>query len=199
MKIKSAVFIKSSKKLRECPVDGKPEFAFVGRSNVGKSSLINTLLGRKNLAKTSAKPGKTQLINHFLINEQWYLVDLPGYGWAKVSKSKREKFSGLVAEYALGSKGLVNIFVLMDIRLEPQAIDIEFIEWLGEEGIPFSVVLTKSDKLSNNKINSNLTRYKKEISNYFVELPPMFITSSVNNSGKDELLEFIAEVNASIA
>lgn len=199
MTIKNAVFVKSSNRLGQCPDDGKPEFAFVGRSNVGKSSLINMLLGRKNLAKTSAKPGKTQLINHFLINERWYLVDLPGYGWAKVSKSKRDKFSGLVVEYVLGNKNLVNIFVLMDIRLEPQAIDIEFIEWLGEEEIPFSVVLTKSDKFSNNKINSHLHKYKKEISNYFEVLPPIFVTSSVNNSGKNDILEYIAEVYSSIA
>jgi GTP-binding protein len=195
MKIKTVAFVKSSSKIDQCPKNKVYEYAFIGRSNVGKSSLINALTNRKALAKISVKPGKTQLINHYRVNEDWYLVDLPGYGYAKVSKSKRSKFSELITSYVMNRENLINLFVLADSRIEPQDIDIEFMEWLGEMGIAFSVVLTKTDKLSVNKIQSQLAKFKRAIQNYFSELPPIFISSAANRQGVEEILNYIEEIN----
>lgn len=194
MLIKTAKFVVSNTSHKECPKDGKSEFAFIGRSNVGKSSLINMLTGNKKLAKTSGRPGKTQLINHFEINEQWYLVDLPGYGFAKVSKSARLTFEKFISEYLLERKELVNTFVLLDSRLEPQKIDIEFMNWCGEKGIPFSMVFTKIDKLSSSQLQKNLAVYKKEMLKYWDELPPVFTTSSESAFGKEKLLNYIGQL-----
>ena len=160
MQIKSAEFTISNTEVSKCPLDGKPEFAFIGRSNVGKSSLINMLTSKKGLAKTSGTPGKTQLINHFLINEHWYLVDLPGYGYAKVSRTQRSSFERFISDYLTKRETLYNIFVLLDARLEPQKIDLEFMNWCGEKGLPFSMVFTKIDKLSSTALQKNLAKYK---------------------------------------
>jgi GTP-binding protein len=191
MKIKDAVFVISNSELSKCPTDAKPEFAFIGRSNVGKSSLINMLTGKKSLAKTSGTPGKTQLINHFLIDEKWYLVDLPGFGYAKASKAKRFQWEKFIAEYLTKRETLLNIFVLLDARLEPQQIDLEFMNWCGEKGLPFSMVFTKIDKLSSTALQKNLAKYKKEMLKYWDELPPLFTSSATSNFGKEPLLNYI--------
>ncbi|MEJ2003510.1 MAG: ribosome biogenesis GTP-binding protein YihA/YsxC [Cyclobacteriaceae bacterium] len=191
MTIKNAEFITSSTRYNQCPPPDKPEIAFIGRSNVGKSSLINMLAGRKKLAKVSSKPGKTQLINHFLIDEKWYLVDLPGYGWAKVSKTDRGKWGEMIHDYLLERKNLVNIFVLLDSRLPPQPVDTDFIEWLGMNGIPFALVFTKADKQSHNKNQSAMARYRRFLKTQWETLPPVFLTSSASGSGKDELIRYI--------
>lgn len=196
MLIKTATFVVSNTDHKSCPTDGKPEFAFIGRSNVGKSSLINLLTGNKKLAKTSSTPGKTQLINHFEINEKWYLVDLPGYGYAKVSKTSRAKFEKFISEYLLERKVLINTFVLLDSRLEPQKIDVEFMNWCGEKGIPFAMVFTKIDKLSSSALQKNLAIYKKEMLKYWEELPPVFTTSSESKFGQEKLLNYIEKLLA---
>ncbi|MEM6522203.1 MAG: ribosome biogenesis GTP-binding protein YihA/YsxC [Bacteroidota bacterium] len=191
MNIIKSEFITSSANIGQCPKPELPEFAFIGRSNVGKSSLINMVTDRKSLAKVSSRPGKTQLINHFMINEGWYLVDLPGYGWAKVSKTEKVKWGVMIHDYLLERENLVNLFVLLDSRLEPQKIDVEFINWLGQKGIPFSIVFTKADKQSKNKTESNIARYRKFLKKYWEELPPIFTTSSFKKEGKETLLNFI--------
>lgn len=196
MNITSAEFVVSNSDVEKCPKGIIPEYAFIGRSNVGKSSLINMLTQRKNLAKTSGKPGKTQLINHFLINKNWFLVDLPGYGYAKVSKSLKSKFQKFITNYFEKRRQLVSAFVLIDIRLEAQKIDLEFIQYLGENGIPFSIVFTKADKLKPGKIEQNITAYQETLFNEgWEELPPIFITSSTNGKGKEELLSYIDSIN----
>ncbi|HOP04931.1 MAG TPA: ribosome biogenesis GTP-binding protein YihA/YsxC [Tenuifilaceae bacterium] len=197
MVIRSAKFVKSSPKVELCPPANLPEYAFIGRSNVGKSSLINMITGLKALAKVSGTPGKTQLINHFEINESWYLVDLPGYGYAKVSKDKREVFSSMITKYIMNRDNLNNLFILIDSRLEPQAIDLTFINWLGSNQIPFSLIFTKTDKLSSNTLNSSIARYKKELMKTWEELPHIFTCSAVTRTGREEILSFIEEVNAS--
>ena len=191
MKIKSAKFLVSNTDYKKCPDGNSHEFAFIGRSNVGKSSLINKLVERKALAKISGKPGKTQLINHFEINEEWFLVDLPGYGWAKVSKSSRSEFAIIITEYLLNRSNLVNTFVLVDIRLEPQKIDLEFINWMGEKGLPFAIVFTKCDKLSKPKVEQSEARFKKALLESWDELPPMLTSSSVSGLGREEILDYI--------
>lgn len=194
MLIRSAEFVISNSDVRKCPAPILPEFAFIGRSNVGKSSLINALANQKSLAKTSGKPGKTQLINHFLINKKWYLVDLPGYGYAKTSKSKRKKWEAFIEEYLLTRENLYTTFILLDSRLEPQKIDLEFMSWCGENQLPFSMVFTKTDKLSNVELQKNLAAYKREMLKYWEEMPPMFTTSSVSGQGREELLNYIQEL-----
>lgn len=195
MTIKTAEFIKSSGKWQECPEPTLPEYAFIGRSNVGKSSLINAILNRKDLAKTSQTPGKTQLINHFLINENWYLTDLPGYGYARVSKSMRRDFEKIITNYILNRKNLVNLFVLIDSRHTPQKIDIEFIEWCGENGVPFSIVFTKADKLKPNAVISNVENYKTELLKTWEDLPELYVTSAEKKTGGEEILQFIHSTN----
>lgn len=197
MKIKTASFVISNTDINLCPKDGKQEFAFIGRSNVGKSSLINMLTDFSKLAKTSGKPGKTQLINHFLINEEWYLVDLPGYGYAKVSKTNRKMFEKFISEYLTKREELVNVFVLLDSRLEPQKIDLEFMNWCGEKGIPFSMVFTKIDKLSSSALQKNLAKYKKEMLKYWEELPPVFTTSATSKFGREKVLNYIERIMGS--
>lgn len=179
--------------MKGCPPGDKPEFAFIGRSNVGKSSLINRLCNRKDLAKTSGKPGKTQLINHFLINDTWNLVDLPGYGYAKTSKSNLEKFEGIITSYITDRKNLICLFVLIDSRLEVQAIDAQFMEWCAEKEVPFCIVFTKADKLTRNQLNTNIFKYLNTLKRSWEELPQHFITSSETGMGKDELLAYIEE------
>jgi GTP-binding protein len=196
MQIKSAEFTISNTEVSKCPLDGKPEFAFIGRSNVGKSSLINMLTSKKGLAKTSGTPGKTQLINHFLINEHWYLVDLPGYGSAKVSRTQRSSFERFISDYLTKRETLYNIFVLLDARLEPQKIDLEFMNWCGEKGLPFSMVFTKIDKLSSTALQKNLAKYKKEMLKVWAELPPVFTTSAQSGFGKEPLLNYIEQILA---
>ncbi len=198
MIIKEAEFSLSAPTISLCPKDTKPEYAFIGRSNVGKSSLINMLCGRKNLAKTSATPGKTLLINHFVINKEWYLVDLPGYGYAKRSKKEIARLDQMIRSYILQRQQLVNVFVLIDIRLEPQKIDLEFIEWLGASSIPFSLVFTKADKLTAGKAKTNLEGYKKTLEVTWEELPPIFVTSSEKRQGKEELLDYIDSINKAL-
>jgi GTP-binding protein len=198
MNITAAKFLESNPSFTTCPSPHMPEYAFIGRSNVGKSSLINAMTNRNSLAKTSSTPGKTQLINHFLINENWYLVDLPGYGWAKVSKSKRLDFEGLITEYLSERKNLVVTFVLIDIRHEPQAIDLEFLEWLGENQIPFAIVFTKADKLNNSKMVASLARYEEVLKSRWEALPPHFITSAVKNEGTEEILTYIEQYNEAL-
>lgn len=198
MKIHSAKFIISNTDVRKCPGDPFPEYAFIGRSNVGKSSLINMLTDHKKLAKTSGKPGKTQLINHFLINESWYLVDLPGYGYAKVSKGQRRTFQKFIKEYFNKRMQLVCSFVLVDSRHEPQKIDLEFMEYLGENGIPFCIVFTKADKLSRSALEKNIGRYKKVMLENWEEMPTHFITSAETEMGKEAILDFIQNVNESL-
>ncbi len=193
--IKTAEFIKSSGKWQDCPDPVLPEYAFIGRSNVGKSSLINAMANKKDLAKTSQTPGKTQLINHFLINEEWYLTDLPGYGYAKVSKSLRKDFEKLITQYILNRTNLVNLFVLIDIRHSPQQIDLDFMQWCGESGIPFSIVFTKADKLRGNAAAKNTEEYRKKMEEFWDELPPMYITSAEKKQGGDEILSFIEKTN----
>ncbi|PKP43552.1 MAG: YihA family ribosome biogenesis GTP-binding protein [Bacteroidetes bacterium HGW-Bacteroidetes-13] len=199
MKISSAEFLISNSEVAKCPKDRLPEYAFIGRSNVGKSSLINMLTNRKDLAKTSSKPGKTQLINHFLINKNWFLVDLPGYGYAKVSKKSKSVFQEYITDYFLQREQLVAAFVLLDIRLEPQKIDLEFLEWLGVNEIPFFMVFTKADKVGTQRAILNVEAYKKVLlESLWEELPETFITSAVNNNGRDEILKKIQEINASL-
>lgn len=196
MKINRAEFVISNTDINKCPKDKIPEYAFIGRSNVGKSSLINMLTARKSLAKTSGKPGKTQLINHFIINDEWYLVDLPGYGYARVSKKDRSNFAKFIYDYLENRQNLVCTFVLVDSRLEPQSLDIKFINWLGEKGLPFVIVFTKIDKLSSNQLNKNLSKYKTEMLKYWEELPQTFMSSSSSGVGKLELLNFISKTNS---
>ena len=194
MKIKTATFTVSNSDHKLAPTDGRPEFAFIGRSNVGKSSLINMLTDVKKLAKTSSTPGKTQLINHFEINNEWYLVDLPGYGFAKASKTSRAQWEKFIAEYLLQRDTLLNIFVLIDSRIEPQQIDLEFMGWCGEKGLPFAIIFTKADKLTANKQAQNVAFYKKEMLKNWEELPPIFLTSSESKKGRDEVLEYVDEI-----
>ena len=198
MDIKTAEFIISNTDYKKCPENNIPEYAFIGRSNVGKSSLINMLTNRRNLAMTSSKPGKTLLINHFLINNEWYLVDLPGYGYATASKSMREKLKKIIESYILFRGQLTNLFVLIDSRHEPQKIDTEFMQWLGESGIPFAIVFTKKDKLSTSKFAENIEKYKQKLNEEWEELPPMFYTSSEKREGREELLNYIEEINKSL-
>ena len=195
MNIKSAVFCVSSPNYRKCPDDGRPEYAFIGRSNVGKSSLINMLTGVKGLAKTSGRPGKTQLINHFLINNEWYLVDLPGYGYARTSKTSREKWSTMMRDYFLHREALTNVYVLIDSRIPPQRIDLEFISFLGTNGIPLSIVFTKTDKEKQREVMTNIKTMKKALSEFWDELPPMFLTSSLTGYGREALLDSIESIN----
>ena len=192
------MFVKSSTREIDCPEAQLPEYAFIGRSNVGKSSLINLLTGRKKLAKTSSTPGKTQLINHFIINEGWYLVDLPGYGWARVSKIAKAEWKKMIDDYLRKRQNLTNVFVLVDIRHDPQKIDLEFINWLGEEGIPFCIVFTKADKLGKTQVQASVATYRKILKKDWEELPQQFITSSEDKVGKEEILVFIDEINQSI-
>ena len=195
MEITKADFVISNTNVKKCPEPTLPEYAFIGRSNVGKSSLINMLCGRKGLAKTSGKPGKTQLINHFLINDNWYLVDLPGYGYAKVSKNQKSKWEKFIQDYILERENLMCLMVLLDSRLPQQKIDLEFMNWLGESGVPFVMVFTKTDKLTKNQLKQKIQEYKKEMKAYWDELPTCFYTSSENSEGKAELLDFIEETN----
>lgn len=192
--IKEASFVVSNTDYQKCPKPDKPEFAFIGRSNVGKSSLINMLTGRKKLAKTSGKPGKTQLINHFLIDNQWYLVDLPGYGYAKTSKTKRSEWGKMIEEYLVNRENLQLVFVLIDSRLDPQRIDLEFIQWLGENGIPLAIVFTKVDKQSVNKTQSNVAKFRKTLLRTWEELPPLFASSAETAVGKEELTAYIQDI-----
>lgn len=198
MEIKSAEFIISNAVVSKCPDTRNPEYAFIGRSNVGKSSLINMLTGKNKLAKTSATPGKTMLINHFLINNEWYLVDLPGYGYAQRSKKDKEKLENMISSYILERQQMVNLFLLIDSRHEPQKIDMEFMEWLGENGVPFSIVFTKADKLGGSKLSQNISKYLKEVKKQWEELPPYFITSSENKTGRQEILDYIEQINKEI-
>ena len=191
---KHASFVISNTDYKKCPKPDKPEFAFIGRSNVGKSSLINMLTGRKGLAKTSGKPGKTQLINHFLIDESWYLVDLPGYGYAKTSKKNREAWGKMIQDYLLHRENLQICFVLIDSRLEPQKIDLEFIQWLGESGIPLALVLTKADKQSINKGQQSIARFRRTLKKSWETLPMIFLTSSETGLGRNELSEYINHI-----
>lgn len=195
MQIKTAEFIISNTDYRKCPQETKPEYAFIGRSNVGKSSLINMLTRRKGLAMTSSTPGKTMLINHFLINNAWYLVDLPGYGYARRGKENRERLRKIIEDYVLERQAMTNLFVLIDSRHEPQQIDLEFIEWLGENSIPFAVVFTKVDKLGAGKMQTNVEAYTRKLLETWEELPPVFITSSEKGQGREELLHYIEEIN----
>ena len=196
MKIKSANFVISNSDVSKCPKERLPEYAFIGRSNVGKSSLINMLTGQNKLAKTSGRPGKTQLINHFKINDEWFLVDLPGYGYARVSKTIKKTFQSFIKNYFLQREQLICSFVLVDSRHEPQKIDLEFMEFLGENGIPFCVVFTKSDKLKLSELNRNVQSYiKKMTSTIWEEMPPYFVTSATSTNGKEELLNYIEEIN----
>ena len=198
MEINTAEFTLSVPRESMCPKDNRIEYAFIGRSNVGKSSLINMLCGKKKLAKTSAMPGKTLLINHFIINREWYLVDLPGYGYAKRSKTEKARLEQMISGYILQRKQLACVFVLVDVRHEPQQIDLEFINWLGASGIPFAIVFTKADKLSAGKVAGNVEAYKAKLTETWEELPPIFITSSETRVGKEELLGYIDSVNKSL-
>ena len=199
MQIKSAEFLVSSSRIDQCPKTNLPEYAFIGRSNVGKSSLINMLTGNSKLAKTSATPGKTILINHFVINGEWYLVDLPGYGYAKRSKKDTEKFEHMITTYILDRQQMTNLFLLIDVRHEPQQIDLEFMEWLGENGVPFSIVFTKADKVSKAKLKGNVTHYLTELKKQWEELPPYFVTSSEAKMGREEILDYIEQINKTLA
>ena len=197
MLIKTAEFVISSARVDQCPsTEGRPEYAFIGRSNVGKSSLINMLTGRKKLAMTSSTPGKTMLINHFAINNEWFLVDLPGYGYAKRGKKEMEKLRNLIEYYVLERKELTCLFVLIDSRLTPQRIDLEFIQWLGEEGVPFSIIFTKADKNKTGELRKNVNRFLDELRKEWEELPPHFVTSSAQGRGRDEVLDYIDQINA---
>jgi len=197
MQVRSAEFIISNTDYKLCPKAEKAEYAFIGRSNVGKSSLINALVDRKNLAKTSGKPGKTQLINHFKINNNWFLVDLPGYGYASTSKTNREMFKGMINKYLMNRENLICLFVLLDIRHTPQPIDLEFMRKMGEEGTPFVMVFTKSDKISQTEISKNVEHYKNEMLKQWEDLPEIFITSSEKGKGTKEILQFIEKYNQS--
>jgi GTP-binding protein len=195
MKINTSEFVVSSAKVEQCPPANKPEYAFIGRSNVGKSSLINMITGRKKLVKVSGTPGKTMLINHFLINKEWYLVDLPGYGYAKRSKTERQKWNRMIRGYILKRQNLLTVFLLVDVRHEPQKNDLEFIEWLGLSQIPFVIVFTKEDKLNKNQLEANLRKYKNRLLENWEELPPVFTISSKTGRGKEEILDYIEETN----
>ena len=208
MTIRSATFTLSSPNYRKCPTDGRPEYAFIGRSNVGKSSLINMLTGVRGLAKTSGRPGKTQLINHFLVvseseqggqktTDEWYLVDLPGYGYARTSKSTRDSFSQMIRDYFLHREQLTNTYLLVDSRIPPQRIDLEFINFLGTEGVPFTIVFTKTDKEKQREVMGNIRQMKQELSKTWEELPPMVLTSSLTGYGRDTLLDQIATITYS--
>ena len=198
MEIKQAAFVVSNTQVAKCPTHKLPEYAFIGRSSVGKSSLITILTNLKGLAKTSSKPGKTQLINHFLINKEWYLVDLPGYGYAKVSKQSKKTFQQFITDYFKKRRELVCAFVLVDIRHEPQKIDLEFMQWLGENAIPFAIVFTKADKLTEKQIQEHVTSYSEILLQQWEEMPPYFITSSENRLGKEDLLSYIETINQSL-
>lgn len=208
MTIRTAEYLISSARVDQCPKDEMPEYAFIGRSNVGKSSLINMLADNAKLAKTSATPGKTILINHFIINKAidgkmpsaladrpWYLVDLPGYGYAKRGKKAQEEFERMISSYILEREQMTLLFLLIDVRHEPQKIDLEFIEWLGENGVPFAIVFTKADKVSKGRLGGNVQHYLKELSKQWEELPPYFVTSSESRMGREEMLQYIGEVN----
>ena len=198
MLIKSAEFVMSNSDVAKCPKDRLPEYAFIGRSNVGKSSLINMLMQRKNLAKTSGRPGKTQLINHFLINKNWYLVDLPGYGYARVSKSSKKVFQKFITKYFEKREQMILAFVLVDCRLDPQPIDLEFMQWMGESQVPFSIIFTKADKLKPNALKRNIEAYVQKMLEVWEEMPQYFVTSSSNYEGRDELLGHLGNLNSQI-
>ena len=198
MEITSAEFVISNTDVKKCPAGIFPEYAFIGRSNVGKSSLINMLTARKGLAMTSATPGKTMLINHFLINKNWYLVDLPGYGYARRGQKGKDQIRTIIEDYILEREQMTNLFVLIDSRLEPQNIDLEFMEWLGENGIPFSIIFTKADKLQGGRLKMNVNAYLRELSKQWEELPPYFISSSENRTGRTEILNYIENINKEI-
>ncbi len=191
MKIRSAQFVSSHADVEKCPVADKPEFAFIGRSNVGKSSLINMLTGSRHLAKTSGRPGKTQTINHFIINDSWYLVDLPGYGYAQVSKTLRSGFGRIIEQYVTKRQNLACLFILIDIRLDPQRIDLSFIDWAGHRGIPLALIFTKCDKLSRNQVAAGAAKFRKTLSASWEELPPMFYSSAETRLGSEEILGFV--------
>ena len=195
MEITSAEFVISNTDVKKCPAGIFPEYAFIGRSNVGKSSLINMLTARKGLAMTSATPGKTMLINHFLINKNWYLVDLPGYGYARRGQKGKDQIRTIIEDYILEREQMTNLFLLIDSRLEPQKIDLEFMEWLGENGIPFSIIFTKADKLKAGRLKMNINAYLRELSKQWEELPPYFISSSENRTGRTEILDYIESIN----
>lgn len=199
MIVKDARFVISNTDYRKCPDDGKPEYAFIGRSNVGKSSLINMLTNRKGLAMTSSKPGKTQLINHFIINDEWYLVDLPGYGYAQRGKEGREQIRKIIDSYIQNREELTNLFLLLDSRHDPQKIDLEFINWLGENGVPFAIIFTKIDKLSKSRVTENTSKYLEKLKETWEELPPVFYTSSEHKIGREEVLGYIDEINKNLA
>ncbi|WP_315144202.1 ribosome biogenesis GTP-binding protein YihA/YsxC [Capnocytophaga leadbetteri] len=196
--IKKAEFVMSNSQVAKCPKDRLPEYAFIGRSNVGKSSLINMLTNCKNLAKTSGRPGKTQLINHFKIDDRWFLVDLPGYGYARVSKTTKQVFQRFITDYFEKREQLVSAFVLVDIRHEPQKIDVEFMQWLGERAIPFAIIFTKADKLKPQAIERNVAAYKEALLEWWEEFPPYFVTSAQNKTGKEELTQYIEQTNQTI-
>ena len=198
MEIKSAEFVISNTKVDLCPKGDLPEYAFIGRSNVGKSSLINMLTKKPKLAMTSATPGKTLLINHFLVNKEWYLVDLPGYGYAARGKKQVDKIQKIIEDYVLEREQMTNLFVLIDIRHEPQKIDLEFFEWLGENGVPFSIIFTKADKLGTQRQRENVERYLARLREQWEELPPYFVTSSEKSIGRNEVLDYIDQINKSL-
>ena len=200
MYVKSARFVISNTDIEKCPNNNLPEYAFIGRSNVGKSSLINSICNKKALAKTSSKPGKTQLINHYLINDKWFLVDLPGYGYANASKTKKKIFQSFITTYFIKRKQLINAFLLIDIRHEPQKIDVNFMRWLGNNQIPFSIIFTKSDKLKTHTLNEKLNNYKQiMIHEVWESLPPIFVTSSLKNKGGDDILNYIDNLNSELS
>lgn len=198
MEILSAEFVISNAEASKCPDSNLPEYAFIGRSNVGKSSLINMLTKRKGLAMTSATPGKTMLINHFIVNDNWYLVDLPGYGYARRGKAGQEGIRTLIEDYILEREQMTNLFLLIDSRLEPQKIDMEFMEWLGENGVPFAIIFTKADKMTSGKLKDNINRYIRKLHDQWEELPPYFISSSENKLGRMDILDYIENINNSI-
>lgn len=198
MEISNAEFIISNTDVKKCPAGRLPEYAFIGRSNVGKSSLINMLTGRKGLAMTSATPGKTMLINHFLINNGWYIVDLPGYGYARRGMKGQDQIRTIIEDYILEREQMTNLFLLIDSRLEPQKIDLEFMEWLGENGIPFSLIFTKIDKISKGRLQENLKAYQTKLLESWEELPPILLSSSEKKEGRDEILDYIDEINKSL-
>jgi GTP-binding protein len=198
MEVKTAQFIMSNTDVRKCPEGTLPEYAFIGRSNVGKSSLINMITNHKGLALTSQKPGKTQLINHFIINDEWYLVDLPGYGYAQRGKTGRENIKRIIENYILGREQLTNLFVLIDCRHEPQKIDLEFMEWLGENDVPFSIIFTKIDKISKSRLDKDMEIYRNTMYKTWEELPPMLTSSAETRAGKEDILDYIHQINKSL-
>lgn len=198
MEITSAEFVISNTDVKKCPAGIFPEYAFIGRSNVGKSSLINMLTARKGLAMTSATPGKTMLINHFLINKNWYIVDLPGYGYARRGQKGKDQIRTIIEDYILEREQMTNLFVLIDSRLEPQKIDLEFMEWLGENGIPFAIIFTKADKLKGGRLKMNINSYLRELRKQWEELPPYFISSSEDRTGRTEILDYIENINKNL-